>query len=230
MNGTMIKICGVRSPEIAACVAESGANLMGLMFAPSKRRVTVDEAEEILLEHHRQIRVVGVFVNESPQRMNEIADRLQLDVLQLSGDEPAEIQHQVNRPVIRALRLPVGSAPSEARRAAERYLDCSSPAEALLIDAHVPGRYGGTGIETDWDIARRLADEYPVILAGGLRPESVGEALRIVCPMGVDVSSGVETDGQKDAMKIRQFVSEVRRNDDARGQHSATSDVIRTYR
>lgn len=229
MSSTLIKVCGVKSRDIAACVAESGADLMGMIFAPSKRRVTLDEAEEILSGLDRQPKIVGVFVNESPQRMNEIADRLQLDFVQLSGDEPAETQCLVNRPVIRALRLSAGSALPDARRAAERYFDCSSPAVALLIDAHVPGRYGGTGVESDWELARNLANEYPVILAGGLRPESVGEAVRTVRPSGVDVSTGVETNGQKSAVKIRQFVSQVRRFDNTREQHSALSDGIRTY-
>jgi len=261
MSDLLIKICGVRSPEIARVVAENGADLMGLIFAPARRQVTEEQArqivagladaspvilsrsEESLLRSSaygvretgkrsfaaaqddkgaaqgdrgvtqvagRLPKVVGVFVNESVDEMNRLADSIGLDFIQLSGDEPAEIQGALNRPVIRALRLPAGMTPDEARSLAEEYLDCPTPAMALLLDTHVSGSYGGNGIPGDWNVARALAERYPVILAGGLRPETVNDALRTVRPFGVDVSSGVETDGVKDAMKIRQFIAAAR--------------------
>jgi len=215
MNGPLIKICGVRSPEIARVVAENGADLMGLIFAPARRQVTEEQAREIVAGFEptlsrRLPMVVGVFVNESVNEMNRLADSVGLDFIQLSGDEPAEIQGALNRPVIRALRLPAGMTPDEARSLAEEYLDCPTPAMALLLDTHVSGSYGGNGIPGDWNVARALAERYPVILAGGLRPETVNDALRTVRPFGVDVSSGVETDGVKDAMKIRQFIAAAR--------------------
>jgi phosphoribosylanthranilate isomerase len=214
MSVPLIKICGVRSPEIARVVAEQGADLMGLIFAPARRQVTEEQARQIVAglevdEKHRP-KVVGVFVNESADEMNRLADSVGLDVIQLSGDEPVEIQGALNRPVIRALRLPIGMTPVEARNLAEEYLDCPTPAMALLLDTHVSGSYGGNGIPGDWIVARARAERYPAILAGGLRPETVAYALRTVQPFGVDVSSGVETDGVKDAGKIMQFIAAAR--------------------
>jgi phosphoribosylanthranilate isomerase len=155
-------------------------------------------------------KVVGVFVNESVAEMNRLADIVGLDFIQLSGDEPVEIQDDLRRPVIRALRLPIGITPAEAYEQAEIYLECAVPARALLLDTHVSGSYGGNGIPGDWNVARALAERYPVLLAGGLRPETVDEAIRTVRPFGVDVSSGVETDGVKDVSKFKQFIAEAR--------------------
>ncbi len=233
MTETLVKICGVRTPEIARTVAELGADLMGLIFAPSRRQVSPEQAQEILegtqaLESEPP-KAVGVFVNESVERMNEIADQVGLGFIQLSGDEPVEIQARLGRPVIRALRLPPGIAFSDARRVAERYLDCASPARALLLDTHLPGIYGGTGIQGDWQRAEELADLYPVILAGGLRPDTVGRALERVRPFGVDVSSGVETDGEKDPDKIEQFIEAVRHGDQRRAVYPNTIDMVRSH-
>jgi phosphoribosylanthranilate isomerase len=276
MNELLIKICGVRSPEIARVVAESGADLMGLIFAPVRRQVSEEQARQIVaglesatrvslsrppchpvprrrisspfpgrsaLEDPREIlrlrpqdaneaahgdqraahgdelaaqgdehrpKVVGVFVNETVDEMNRLAESVGLDFIQLSGDEPVEVQAALNRPVIRALRMPVGMTPAEAYEQAEQYLECRAPARALLLDTHVSGSYGGNGVPGDWNVARALAERYPVLLAGGLRPETVDDALRAVRPLGVDVSSGVETDGVKDPEKIKQFIAAAR--------------------
>ncbi len=216
MSGTIVKICGVRSPEIARAVAGTGADLMGLIFARSRRRVTEAEARAIVEalggSDHRP-GVVGVFVNESTERMNAIAASVGLDYIQLSGDESVEVQSSLERPTIRALRLPEGMAFDEVCRVADTFLDCPAPACALLLDTHVAGVYGGTGKRGDWDLAARLAERYPVILAGGNRPETIVEAIETVRPFGVDVSSGVETDGAKDPEKIRRFVSLARQVD-----------------
>ena len=233
MTGTLVKICGVRSPEIARAVAGLGGDLLGLVFAPSKRRVTVNQAEEVLTgldeSERMRLKVVGVFVNESPERINDIIDRLDLDYVQLSGDEPVETQAKLTRPVIRALRLPAGLSFSDARLQADRYLDCQSPARALLLDAHSPGAYGGTGVQSDWDLAARLAERYPVFLAGGLRPDTVERALDSVHPLGVDVSSGVETGGDKDRNKIRDFMESVRRGDQFRAGRATNDEIVRSH-
>ncbi len=233
MTGTLVKICGIRTPEIACTVAELGADLIGLIFAPSRRQVSPEQAQEILdgtqgLESEPP-KAVGVFVNESVERMNEIADQVDLGFIQLSGDEPVEIQARLCRPVIRVLRLPSGLAFSDARRTAERYLDCASPARALLLDTYLPGVYGGTGMQGDWKMAAKLAEHYPVILSGGLRPDTVGRALLTVRPFGVDVSSGVETDGEKDPARIKQFVEAVRHGDQQRVVQPNTIDMVRPH-
>ena len=214
MTQPLIKICGVRSPEIARVVSENGADLMGLIFAPSRRQVSEEQAQQIVAPLHEtgeeRPRVVGVFVNERAETMNRLADSVGLDFVQLSGDEAPEAHGDISREVIRALRLPAGMSIDEARREVERYLDCAVPAWALLLDTHVNGSYGGNGIQGDWEIARLLAERYPIILAGGLRPESVAGALRTLQSFGVDVSSGVETGGTKDPEKIREFIRAAR--------------------
>ena len=231
MNATLVKICGVRSPDIARHVESMGADLMGLILAPSRRRVTIEEATGIVAAIERRTKVVGVFVNESVDAMNDIVDRLDLDYVQLSGDEPAEVQAQIRRPVIRALRLPPGTSIDHACRQADAFLTGTSPAHALLLDTHVDGVYGGTGSAGDWDLAAGLAERFPVILAGGLSPENVDRALELVNPLGLDVSSGVETGGQKDPAKISQFIDSVRgtRRHQAATQRNSSSRLIRAF-
>lgn len=232
MSDMRVKICGVRSAQIARTVAESGADLMGLIFAPSRRRVTVSQAREILsgLDDTSGSRpaVVGVFVNETPERINVVAEQCQLDYVQLSGDEPVEVQNVVTRPTIRALRLPQETSYDDACRTAERFLDCAAPAWMLLVDTYVPGAYGGTGIPGDWELAGQLAERYPIVLAGGLRPETVIRAVETIRPFGVDVSSGVETNGDKDPAKIRAFVAAAKRKIPASADRSVIRDNVRT--
>ncbi len=233
MSETLVKICGVRSPEMARVVAGSGADLMGLIFASSRRQVTEFEAREIVdgLDGTAQRPgVVGVFVNQSAERMNAIADIVGLDFIQLSGDELVEVQSQLTRPVIRALRLPAGLPLAEACRLAEEFLDHPAPASALLLDTHVAGTYGGTGKRGDWDLAARLSERYPIILAGGNRPETVVAAIETVRPYGVDVSSGVETDGEKDPEKIRRFVSLAKQVDRIGTRHVEACNAVTSGR
>ncbi len=145
---------------------------------------------------------VGVFVNAPVAVVEEVAGRVGLDLVQLHGDEPPEVCRRLRRRVVKAIRV---DGPDALRRAA-RYAGC-----ALLLDTHVPGHYGGTGVRFDWSWVRELG--CPVILSGGLTPENVGEAIRQVRPCAVDVSSGVETAGEKDPRKIAAFVRAVREAD-----------------
>lgn len=209
------KICGLMRPEQAALVAEAGADAFGLIFAPSKRRVSPEQARALVAAaravppaHGRAPRAVGVFVNESAASMTEIAAAVGLDALQLSGDESpddcVEVAAQSGLPVLKALRLR-----TEADLA---LLDAYALAGAtLLLDTPAAdGVYGGTGQTSDWSLARRAAQRWPVIFSGGLHPDNVGAALAAVAPRGVDVSSGVETDGVKDERKIRAFLAACR--------------------
>lgn len=213
MTGT-VKICSLRCPEDGLVASEVGADFAGLIFAQARRQVTVEQAAEIVeavrSRPDNTTRLIGVFVDEDPARINEIADRLELDYVQLNGSEPAAQFVAIERPIIKALRLPAGTTYDDAQVLAERYLSALDPVSALLIDAHVPGAFGGTGRTGDWTLAARLAARYPVILAGGLNPENVGSAIATVRPLGVDVSSGVETNGMKDHDKIRAFVNATR--------------------
>ena len=204
-----IKICGLQTSEHALAAATAGADMIGLMFAPSKRRVNSKQASSIvaaLREHPRghHVKVVGVFVNESPQTMNTIAARVGLDYVQLSGDEWPEATHDLDVPSLAAIRLD-GSAREQAWKDIDQTL--------LLIDAHIPGSYGGSGQCADWTKAALLAAQRPVFLAGGLNPENVAQAIATVQPWGVDVSSGVETGGIKDSAKIHAFVAAARHTD-----------------
>ena len=146
---------------------------------------------------------VGLFVNEAPQRIREIADGCGLDVIQLHGDEgPADCDFSPRR-VVKALRV---------RDAASLAGHEDFRVAALLLDTWVPGAYGGTGHSFNWELAGQVARQRPVILAGGLTPENVAEAVRSVRPYAVDVSSGVEAaPGKKDPAKVAAFITAARR-------------------
>lgn len=202
-----IKICGIREPEHALVAAEAGADMIGLVFyPPSPRYVTIDEARAVVEAIRGSgVRAVGLFVNESAARINRVADAVGLDLIQLSGDEPIVMYGEIERQVIPSIRVDSSGRCDEERRFGD--VTGAEPVPyAVMIDAHVPGMFGGTGTVADWFVAADFARRYRTILAGGLRPETVGEAIRRVKPWAVDVSSGVETGGAKDAAKIRAFV------------------------
>lgn len=204
---TLVKICGLKSREHVEASSEAGATAIGFMFAPSKRRIEVEAARSIaavLPANHPDL--VGVFVNADVGEMNTICQEVGLDVIQLSGDEHPDILTELEGRVWKGIRLPVGTTLDEAHRSIEPWLSSSRPVEALLIDAAVAGAYGGTGHRADWELAAQLAADYPVILAGGLNPHNVEEAIQQVKPLGVDVSSGVEREGTKASDLIRAFV------------------------
>jgi len=151
---------------------------------------------------------VAVVVNEAPSRINALLDSQVVDVVQLSGDERPSVIDLLAGPVWKTLRFPAGTARDEALREVSQWLDRSSPVQRVLIDAAVAGAYGGTGHRADWTLAAGIAERYPVVLAGGLNPVNVGDAIGSVMPGGVDVSSGVERDGRKDHDRIRSFVKQ----------------------
>jgi phosphoribosylanthranilate isomerase len=150
--------------------------------------------------------VVGLVVNEDAASMASLVERTGVDVLQLSGDESPDLLATLAVPVVKSIRLRRGQSLDSARQAIEPWFEHRRPVAVVLLDAHVEGQYGGTGHVADWDLAAALAEWYPVMLAGGLTVSNVGEAIRRVRPRGVDVSSGVETDGTKDHAKIRAFI------------------------
>jgi phosphoribosylanthranilate isomerase len=168
-------------------------------------------ALEDLLERRRPL-VTGVFADQPATLVNSIADTLALDLIQLSGHERWEDCLLLRRPVIKCERV----GPEDTARAILARVDAGT-ASMLLLDTALPGELGGTGQTFDWDVAAAAARQMPLMLAGGLTPANVAEAVRIVRPWGVDVSSGVETDGVKDAAKIAAFVRA------ARGERSLPS-------
>lgn len=216
---THVKICGIKDKVHALAAAEAGADFIGLVFAPSPRQVTPDEACEIvdaIKKYGCAVKIVGVFVNAPACQANTIADLCHLDWVQLSGDEPWEYCRQISRPLIKAIRLGGQSSEDVCAELALGARMLSTQTFVALLDSEVKGKYGGTGVAFDWSLAKLVATRFPVIMAGGLTPENVAEAIQIVEPWGVDVSSGVEVEGVKDATKIRAFIDAVRKTDTSR--------------
>lgn len=161
-------------------------------------------ALERMLERKRPL-TVGVFAGNDPEEINEIVDECGIDLIQLSGGEPWSACLLANRQVIKALHV----GPDDDAASALSHVETGG-AMAVLLDKASDAAFGGTGEALAWDVAAKIAAAMPVWLAGGLTPENVAEATRRVRPWGVDVSSGVETEGVKDAAKIRAFVAAVR--------------------
>lgn len=208
ISSAQVKICGIRDATSALAANEAGATAIGFMLAPSRRQIDPSTVREILdrLPAARP-RTVGVVINEPAETLRRLFADSWLDVIQLSGDEEPSILDELPVRTWKALRFPLGTDSDTARRSIDPWFDHPRPVEAVLIDASVPGRYGGTGHVADWALAAELAREYPLILAGGLTPETVAAAIDVVRPFGVDVSSGVESNGAKDPVRIRAFVA-----------------------
>jgi len=214
---TRIKIDGIKNEEQALAAAEAGADFIGMVFAESPRQVTPARAEKIvaaLKEVKASVAVVGVFVNARIDTVNRTAGRCHLDWVQMSGDEPWEYCRELESPVIQVIRLSRNQKAEQVCRDLQYGSKLLKKQEHMfLIDSNVKDMYGGTGIKFDWKLAVPVAKEFPVIIAGGLTPENVGEAIKMISPWGVDVSSGVETKGVKDVDKIKKFIKAVREAD-----------------
>ncbi len=209
-----VKICGLTNVDDALFAAEAGADLLGMIFyPPSPRYVTIERAREIVRAVRdagfERVRLVGVTVNAPRYLLDLLLEDVGVDLIQLHGDEAPVILADYEGRAYKALRP---HTEEELDLDAPWFLDMG-PREGprLLIDAAVKGAYGGTGSLANWDVARRLARRYPILLAGGLTPENVAEAVRAVRPWGVDVSSGVEREpGKKDWEKVRAFIDRVK--------------------
>lgn len=213
MKRLWVKICGVTRQDDARIVVESGADAVGLNFAPgSPRRIPLEvakrvaEAARAAAERRSAPRdetvppfeLVGVFVNAAREEILEATRVLALDRVQLHGDETNDFAAALGVPVYRAVAI---AGDGDVRRAEESFGD------RVLVDTKVPGLRGGSGQVFDWSLAVGLAARKRVVLAGGLGPENVAEAVRTVRPFGVDTASGVESaPGQKDAELVRRFV------------------------
>jgi phosphoribosylanthranilate isomerase len=203
---TRVKICGITSAEDAAAAVDAGADALGVVFAPGTPRcVAPDAAGGILEAVPPLVATVGVFVDHPLEDVLRIVALLGLHAVQLHGREPAEYSRRLPVPVIRAVRV----RDAESLRPLETY-----PARAFLLDGYVEGIPGGTGTPVALDLALQAKGRIPVILSGGLRPDTVAQAVRLVRPYGVDVSSGVEASpGRKDHRKVREFIVNVRQAD-----------------
>ena len=210
-----VKVCGITNVDDALAVAEAGADAIGLNFySRSSRYVAVETARHIIGSLPAGIVRVGLFVDTSASDVCRLFDRLRLDLIQLHGDQPPEFLSQLgDRPVMRAFR--VGAAGLQpVREFLARCGDLDASLHAVMVDALVAGCYGGTGTVADWTVARQYADETglpPLVLAGGLTPENVAEAIRTVRPAAVDVASGIESrPSRKDPTAVAAFVHAAR--------------------
>ncbi len=211
---TYIKICGIREESHALAIAEAGVDFMGLVFSPSPRQITPAQACKLisaLKKTDKDTQTVGVFVNTPASKVNKIAEFCQLDWVQLSGDEPWEYCREITAPIIKVIRVsrhykpqPVCNDLSYGKKI------LTTRKHLFMLDSNSREKYGGTGMTFDWKLAQSIAKQFPVIIAGGLTPANVAKAIRTITPWGVDVSSGVETKGSKDLVKIIKFIEAVR--------------------
>lgn len=194
-----VKICGITNLEDALLAAQAGADALGFVFHDqSPRSVFPEQAAEIIRAIPPFIQAVGLFVNADMDFVNKMADLCRLDIVQLHGDETPEYCATVRRRVIKAFRVKDVTSLDLMRR---------YRVAGYLLDAWSPKAYGGTGITFNWEMAQAAEKYGPVILAGGLTPDNVRQAVRSVNPYGVDVSSGVEAEsGKKDPEKMREFI------------------------
>lgn len=207
-----VKMCGISKVETIPAVVEAKPDYMGLVFAPSKRQVTVEQAKMLVEALHKQckeqnnmvsIKTVGVFVNETLDNLVTIANEANLDVVQLHGDEDEafiqSLKERTNVEVWKAVQI---------RRAADAEAWIDSSADMLLFDAYHKDERGGTGDVFDWSCLDTF--ERPFMLAGGIDSTNVARAIRTVRPYGIDISSGIETNGVKDDEKITAFTKIVK--------------------
>ena len=207
-----VKMCGISKVETIPAIVDAKPDYMGLVFAPSKRQVTVDQAKTLVEELHKQyavrynsetIKTVGVFVNETVENLLKIAEEVKLDVIQLHGDEDESfiqiLKEQSNVEVWKAVQV-------RSAADAEKWIDSS--ADMLLFDAYHKDERGGTGEVFDWSSLDEF--ERPFMLAGGIDSTNVARATRTVRPYGLDISSGIETNGVKDNEKMKAFTNIVR--------------------
>ena len=221
---TFVKICSARAVEHADWARAAGADAIGMIFANAPRRIDLKVARAIRREIGPRIELaesttdtfererraagrpllVGVFARQSIEEIQRVLDQVDLDVVQLSGGEHPALAGRIRRAVIRAVHVASATDTASVLREIDR-----APQTVPHLDAKSQ-QGGGTGQRIDWSLAAEVAAQRPLVLAGGLSPDNVADAVRSVRPWGVDVSSGVETDGAKDREKIRAFVAAAR--------------------
>jgi phosphoribosylanthranilate isomerase len=200
---TLVKFCGCTSRSDVALAAQAGADAFGMIFAPSPRRIEWEAAADIAARSVDGIVAVAVFVNPLRDEVERVRTIFPNAWLQFSGDEPPEFVALYGERAIKAVH--VGALGQAVEERAARF-----PHALLLFDTHDDRLAGGTGRTFDWPQVASLAMQRRVIVAGGLTPENVGDCVRRLQPFGVDVRGGVESDGVKDAAKMRDFVRAVR--------------------
>lgn len=199
-----VKICGITNPEDALAAVEFGADALGFVFfRESPRYVAEDQAASIIRQLPPFITTVGVFVNEKPEEIENIVLRTGVDAIQLHGDEPPSLC-ALSRRVIKAIRV-------KSLESLDPLIDYQDNVAAFLLDTYTSDAFGGTGRIFNWDIASYAKQFGNIILAGGLTPANVAEAVRQITPYGVDVSSGVESrKGRKDHTAMKAFIGKAK--------------------
>ncbi len=197
---TAIKICGITNIEDACCAAAGGADAIGFIFhPPSPRYVTPETVKKIIAELPYAVITVGVFVNLDVAEVKRIMALCGLDMVQLHGAEsPAFCRQFPSAQVIKSLTLTKEADLTHMR---------DYPVKAMLVDAYDPDRHGGTGKKADWDLAAKVKEHHPLILAGGLSLANIREAIKAVSPDAVDINSGVESaPGRKDHARVKEII------------------------
>jgi phosphoribosylanthranilate isomerase len=203
---TRVKICGITSREDASMVIDAGVDAIGLVFyEKSPRFITVSQASEISLAVPAFVSCVALFKDADVALIRSVMQQVEVDLIQFHGSENADFCEQFDRPYIKALGMKgPDSNVDYLLTSAQHY----HSAKALLLDGHLPGQAGGTGETFDWSAIAEV--EQPVVLAGGLTPENIRQAIQAVQPFAVDVSSGVESaPGIKDKEKVARFMGQV---------------------
>ena len=219
---TRVKICGLSKLDDAIAAAEAGADFLGIVFEPrSRRRLDEEDARELVRAFRERWRRaepqwVGVFANQPLEEVNRLLAHCDMDMAQLCGQESTDYCAQVSRPVVKVVHVrsdaPQEEVLEDVQQSLAAYWDGGS---MVMLDTYKEGVLGGTGQVFNWEVGRELARCHSFLLAGGLSAENVAEAMRRVGPWGLDVSSGVETDGRKDEAKIVRFIEQVQRIDRA---------------
>jgi len=221
---TWVKICGTTNLEDALTAIDAGTEALGFVFyEKSPRKIDVEAAREIVSQLPGNVEKVGVFVNELPERVARTADEVGLTAVQLHGDEHGNSSSQVSngpRKLFVAIPVSLLSQAGKGNKSAGLTWFSARPeaCSAIFLDSGSTEQRGGTGKRFDWEDARpwvsQLSQKFRIVVAGGLTPANVGDAMRLLRPWGVDVASGVELKpGKKDPKKVRAFVQAVRREE-----------------
>ena len=212
-----VKICGIRNLEDALIAAEVGADFIGMVFVPERHRRITPQAAKVIVDGVRNSdcptpRIVGLFADQAIEEVAGIVEFCKLDLAQLCGKESVEYAGQTGCDVIKVVHVAESATSEDDAGTGARMKEYSGVGHLVTLDRYVQGIQGGTGKSFDWEVAASLSQAgQPFLLAGGLSPENVFEAISMVKPWGVDVSSGVETEGDKDHSKIKEFVRTARK-------------------
>ncbi|EAC5531026.1 phosphoribosylanthranilate isomerase [Listeria monocytogenes] len=194
----IVKICGLKKAVDVAAAVDNGADMIGFVFAKSKRQVTVEKAHELAKNIPANVKKVGVFVNPTEEELMAAIKGVPLDIVQLHGQEPAKQANRTDAEVIKAFPVKDGKIPTNINDYPNAY---------ILLDAPAEEYEGGSGKTFDWDkINRDMLTKNKLIIAGGLNAQNVQEAIKRFEPYAVDISSGVGTNGEKDPEKIKCFI------------------------